>query len=43
MGHNVKAQARLVGDLKISLQQLNKRITGKIQCKEWLAKLKTIS
>jgi 2-hydroxyacyl-CoA lyase 1 len=39
MGHNIEASARLVGDMQISLRELNKKITAKSECGEWLNKL----
>lgn len=42
MGHNVEASARLIGDLQMTLGQLNKRLPGKIECQEWIAKLHKI-
>ena len=42
MGHNVVAAASLVGDIKLSVGQLNKKV-GASNCKEWIAKLTAIS
>jgi len=39
MGHNIEASARLVGDLQLSLRELNKKITKKSDCGEWINKL----
>lgn len=43
MGHNVEATARIVGDLKLSLTEVNKRLKGKVNCSEWFDKLNKIS
>jgi 2-hydroxyacyl-CoA lyase 1 len=42
MGHNVEASARLIGDLKLTLSQLNKGLSGGVRCEDWLKKLNTI-
>lgn len=39
ISHNIQASARLVGDLQISLRELNKNITKKVDCNEWVNKL----
>lgn len=43
MGHNVEAAARIVGDLKLSLAEFNKKLKGKVNCSEWYNKLNNIS
>lgn len=42
MGHNVEASASLVGDIKLSVSELNKKV-GAIKCKDWIEKLSGIS
>ena len=42
MGHNVEASVRLIGDLKLTLSQLNKGLSGGVRCEYWLKKLNTI-
>lgn len=39
IGHNVEAQARLVGDMKLAVCELDKAIKGKVQCADWIQKL----
>jgi len=43
MGHNVEASARLVGDIKLTVSELTKKIKGKQHYQEWHNKLQTIS
>jgi 2-hydroxyacyl-CoA lyase 1 len=43
IGHNIEASARLVGDIKISLNELNKSLKGKVECQEWIKKLQELS
>lgn len=42
MGHNVEAQARLIGDIDVSVDTLNRSIKGKVSCGEWVNKLQGI-
>jgi 2-hydroxyacyl-CoA lyase 1 len=42
MGHNVEAQARLIGDIQLSVSELNKRLGGRVECGDWVAKLSKI-
>lgn len=42
MGHNVEAQARLIGDIDVSVDFLNRNIKGKVNCGEWVNKLQSI-
>lgn len=39
----MEASARLIGDLKISVAELNQTIKEKIKCQEWFSKLNSIS
>ncbi len=42
MGHNVEAQARLIGDIDVSVDLLNRNVKGKVNCGEWVNKLQSI-
>ena len=43
IGHNIEASARIVGDLRLSMNELNKKVQGRISCQEWFDKLTKIS
>ncbi len=43
MGHNVEAQARLIGDLDVTIELLNRSIKGKVNCGQWVERLQNNS
>lgn len=43
IGHNIEASSRIVGDMRLCMNELNKRVKGKIDCQEWCGKLNKIS